>query len=56
MIEWVKGHETMDEKQHNWISKLKQMGNEMADKVAKEATEGESLDEDIPMDKDWILT
>ena len=56
MIEWVKGHETMDEKQHNWISKLKQMGNEMADKVAKEATEGESLDEDIPMDQEWIIT
>ena len=33
MIEWVKGHENMEESQHTWISKMKQEGNEMADRM-----------------------
>ncbi len=37
MIEWVKGHEKMEWEKHNWISKLKQKGNEWADKEAKKA-------------------
>ena len=56
MIEWVKGHETMTEDVHNWISRMKQEGNEMADKVAKIATEEEELEEDFPMDMEWIVT
>ena len=41
ILEWVKGHETMSEERHNWISKLKQQGNDIADKAAQEAAEGE---------------
>ena len=56
MIEWVKGHETMAESEHNWISRMKQEGNEMADKIAKAATEEEELEEDFPIDLECILT
>ena len=56
MIEWVKGHEEMAEENHNWISKMKQEGNEMADKAAKRATEEEKLAEDYPIDLEWIVT
>ena len=37
MLEWVKGHENMKQKVHNWISKFKMEGNEMADEAAKRA-------------------
>ena len=56
MVEWVKGHEDMHEGTHNWISRMKMEGNEMADKVAKEATEMEDLDENFPIDMEIILT
>ena len=56
MVEWVKGHEDLAEENHNWISRMKQEGNEMADQIAKEAVEEEILDEDFPMDMQWILT
>ena len=36
-IEWVKGHENMSWENHNWISKLKMLGNEWADIEAKKA-------------------
>ena len=55
MIEWVKGHENMSEKVHNWISRMKQEGNEMADKVAKEATHMEDLEQDFNMDQEWTM-
>ena len=55
MIEWVKGHETMAASEHNWISRMKQEGNEMADKVAKEATKEEDLDRDFSIEQEWML-
>ena len=45
MIEWVKGHETMLEESHNWISKMKEQGNEWADEEAKKAVEREMEEE-----------
>jgi ribonuclease HI len=55
MIEWVKGHETMAEGRHNWISRMKQQGNEWVDEVAKQATAEEDTDIDFPIDQEWIV-
>ena len=46
----------MAEDRHNWISRMKQEGNEMADEVAKEATRLEELEEDFSLEHEWILT
>ena len=50
IIEWVKGHETMSEDTHNWISRMKMEGNELVDKEAKRAGEEPREDEDFPME------
>ena len=50
ILEWVKGHETMSEDTHTWISRLKMEGNEMVDKEAKKAGEEPREDTDFPME------
>jgi hypothetical protein len=46
MIEWVKGHEELPQKEETWISKIKTEGNELADEAAKRAAEGPFQEEE----------
>ena len=50
ILEWIKGHETMAEENHNWISKLKMQGNQIADREAKIAAEEEKTDIDFQLE------
>ncbi|MCP4052782.1 MAG: hypothetical protein GY739_06910 [Mesoflavibacter sp.] len=56
IIEWVKGHENMEWEKHNWISKLKQTGNEWADREARKAISEEPEDAPDQYDKYSLYT
>ena len=50
LLEWVKGHETMKQETHTWISRMKMEGNEMADVAAKQAATDQIQDDDYPFE------
>jgi len=52
ILEWVKGHENMAEEEHNWISKMKMEGNEMADKEAGKAVEEGNEEENFMLEEE----
>ena len=50
ILEWVKGHENMKEEIHNGTSKMKMLGNEIADEEAKLAVEKGTEEQDFEID------
>lgn len=56
MLEWVKGHENMPEKNHNWISKMKSQGNSWADEEAGEAVTQPDPEEQFQTTQTYKLT
>ena len=55
ILEWVKGHEDMNEESHNWISRMKMQGNEWADEVAKMSIHNGIIESGFPLEEEYTF-